>query len=67
MKKLYMVKTENRFNQLKIFDKYGEAYTWLLKATGWDNEKIKNSITTLEKNRLGAFDIFPNYEKGELK
>lgn len=58
MKKLYYVRTENRFNQVLVFTSKNKARQWLRQATKYDKEKIEESIieTYLFDN---YFNIFP--------
>lgn len=60
MKKLYIIKSGNRFNQIMVFTNYNKAFQWCLKATNWRESLIEERIQVLERNWLGAFDIFPN-------
>lgn len=60
MKKLYMIKTENEYNQLLIFTSKKEAVAWAKRATRWSDAEIEQNIRTLNKNWHGCFDIFPN-------
>lgn len=60
MKKLYMIKTENEYNQLLIFTSKKEAVAWAKSATRWSDAEIEQNIRTLNKNWHGCFDIFPN-------
>lgn len=60
MDKLFIIKTENRFNEILIFDSKEAAQDWAGKATSWTPEQIEKNIKTIEKDWRGFFAIFPN-------
>lgn len=58
MKKLYYVRTENRFNQVLVFTSKNKARQWLHQATKYDKDKIEESI--IETYLFDDyFNIFP--------
>lgn len=40
----YYIYTENRFNQILIFDSYEDAFDWCKSATRWTDEEIRKNI-----------------------
>ena len=60
MDKLFIVKAENRYNQILIFETKKAAQDWASKATSWTPEQIEKNIETLKKDPRGFFSIFPN-------
>ena len=40
----YYIYTENRFNQILIFDSYEDAFSWCKSATRWTDEEIRKNI-----------------------
>ena len=58
MKKIYYVRTDNRFNQVLVFTSKNKARKWLQQATRYDKNKIEESI--IESNLFNDyFNIFP--------
>jgi hypothetical protein len=41
---MYYIYTENRFNQVLIFNTYEEAFNWCKSATRWTDDEIKANI-----------------------
>ena len=58
MKKIYIILTNNRFNEVLVFTNYKKAFNWCKSATNWNNKKIKEEIKTPLK--VGDFfAVFP--------
>lgn len=60
MDKLFIIKTENRFNQILIFETEKAAQDWASKATSWTPEQIEKNIETVEKDWRGFFSVYAN-------
>ena len=41
---MYYIYTENRFNQILIFNSYEDAFNWCKSATHWTDEEAKANI-----------------------
>ena len=41
---MYYIYTENRFNQILIFNSYEDAFNWCKSATHWTDKEIKANI-----------------------
>ena len=46
MEEYYYIYTQNRFNQVLIFETYDDAVRWCQSATRWTEKEIKNNIKT---------------------
>ena len=44
MKAIYYILTENRHNQILIFEKYEDARNWALKCTNWSEQELVLNI-----------------------
>lgn len=45
----YYIYTQNRFNQILIFENYNDAVNWCKSATRWSDEEIKENIKIQKK------------------
>lgn len=45
----YYIYTNNRFDQILIFNNYNDAFNWCKSATRWSDEEIKENIKTESK------------------
>lgn len=46
---MYYILTENRHNQILLFDSYEDAFNWCKTATRWTDAEIKANIKTASK------------------
>ena len=46
---MYYILTENRYNQILLFDSYEDAFNWCKTATRWTDAEIKANIKTASK------------------
>lgn len=61
METICFVYTENRFNQILIFENYNKAYEWCKNATRWTEEEIKNNIRYPQTGMCG-YNLFPHMD-----
>lgn len=45
----YYILTENRHNQILLFDSFKDAFNWCKSATRWTDAEIKANIKTASK------------------
>ena len=45
----YYILTENRYNQILLFDSFEDAFNWCKSATRWTDSEIKANIKTASK------------------
>lgn len=45
----YYILTENRHNQILLFDSFEDAFNWCKSATRWTDAEIKANIKTASK------------------
>ena len=45
----YYILTENRHNQILLFDSFDDAFNWCKSATRWTDAEIKANIKTAQK------------------
>ena len=45
----YYILTENRHNQILLFDSFKDAFNWCKSATRWTDAEIKANIKTAQK------------------
>ena len=45
----YYILTENRHNQILLFDSFEDAFNWCKSATRWTDAEIKANIKTAPK------------------
>lgn len=57
---MFYVYTQNRFNQILIFNTYEEARDWLKRCTRFTDPEIKKAIKTPNMAHVGAnyYQIF---------
>ena len=41
---IYMIYTENKHNQILVFENYNDAVSWCKSATSWNDKEIKENI-----------------------
>ena len=46
---MYYILTENRHNQILLFDSFEDAFNWCKSATRWTDAEIKENIKTAPK------------------
>ena len=49
----YYILTENRYNQILLFDSFEDAFNWCKSATRWTDAEIKANIKTASK--MGSY------------
>ena len=59
MKKLYIIETNNKHNNILIFTSKAKARRWSKKATRWTSEQIEKNIKEVSRSWQGFFTIFP--------
>lgn len=53
----YYILTENRHNQILLFDSFDDAFNWCKSATRWTDAEINANIKTASKTGL-HYSIF---------
>lgn len=58
MKNLYIIETNNKYNQVLVFTSKTKAIKWSKSATRWSDEQIKKNVQKVSRSWQGFFSIY---------